>query len=136
MAGSLQLVCVDPARIREVWPLVKDRARIAIERTELSDFDQYEADVLAGHHLVWLAWDGQNIAAVATTHKTKIGEKTICTLTACQGYDRDRWLPLFQTIEKYAKDEGCAAMRLFGRKGWERVLDGYKVEHVVMEKVL
>jgi hypothetical protein len=44
--------------------------------------------------------------------------------------------PLFERIEQYAKDEGCSAIRLYGRKGWERVLDGYKVEHVILEKAL
>lgn len=135
MPSTAELVCVDPARINEVWPLVRDRVKIAIERTGLSDFDLIEREILAGNQLVWIAWDN-GISAVATTHKTSIGSKTICTLTACQGYDRERWLPLFKRIEQYAKDEGCAAMRIFGRKGWERVLDGYKVENVVMEKVL
>jgi hypothetical protein len=135
MPSSADLVCVDPARVHEVWSLVRERVRLAIERTGLSDFALVEADILAGHQLIWLAWDG-SICAVATTQKTSIGSKTICTLTTCQGYDRERWLPLFAKIEDYARDEGCEAMRIYGRKGWERVLDGYKVENVVMEKVL
>jgi len=135
MPSSVDLVCVDPARIGEVWPLVRERIRIAIERTGLSDFAAIEAEALAGRQLVWMAWDGE-IAAVAMTEKSSIGTRTICTLTACQGYDRDRWLPLFEQIEKYAKDEGCSTMRVLGRKGWERVLDGYTVENVVMEKAL
>ena len=131
----MDLICVDPARVQEVWPLVRERVKMAIEATGLSDFDMIEADILAGDQLVWLAWDGA-ISAVATTHKSKAGDKTICTLTACQGYNRATWLPLFKQIEKYAKDEGCSSMRIYGRKGWERVLDGYKVENVIMEKVL
>jgi hypothetical protein len=45
-------------------------------------------------------------------------------------------LPLLQKLEAFAKAEGCAVMRIFGRKGWHRVLDGYHVEHVVLEKEL
>lgn len=132
---SISLICVDPARINEVWPLVRERVRLSIERTGLSDFDQIEASILRGDQLVWLAWDGA-IAAVAVTHKSSVGTKTICTLTACQGYQREKWLPLFEKIENYARNEGCSAMRLYGRKGWERLLNGYKVENVVMEKSL
>lgn len=135
MPSTAELVPVDPARVHEVWPLIRERVKIAIERTGLSDFDLIEKEALAGDQLVWLAWEGQ-IAAVALTHKSRIGTRTICTLTACQGYDRDRWLPLFKKIEKYAKDEGCSVMRIYGRKGWSRVLDGYQIENVVMEKVL
>lgn len=130
-----ELVCVDPARIDEMWPHVREQLRLAINRTGLSNFDDLEADVLSGMQLVWLAWDGREILAVATTHLVKPLDK-VCVLTACAGHDRGQWLPLFAKIEQYARDEGCSKMRIFGRKGWERVLDGYGAEHVVLEKAL
>jgi hypothetical protein len=114
---------------------VRDRLKAAINRTELSSFDDLEADVLTGMQLVWLAWDGKEIMAVATTQLVKPRNK-VCVLTACAGRDRDQWLPLFAKIEQYAKDEGCTKMRIYGRKGWIRVLDGYYVEHVILEKAL
>lgn len=129
------LICVDPARIAEFWPHVKDKIRAAIEATDLCAFDDIENDVLAGNQLLWLATDGKSIMAAATTQLVKAIDK-VCILTACAGYERDKWLPLFAKIEDYAKAEGCAKMRIFGRKGWERVLDGYHVEHVVLEKGL
>ena len=88
-------------------------------------------DVLDGKQLLWLAWS-DHIEAAATTRLAA----GVCTLTACAGHQRERWLPLLAKIEKYAKDEGCSAVRIYGRKGWERVLDGYRVEHVVLEKTL
>jgi hypothetical protein len=132
---SVSLVCVDPARIVEMWPHVRDKIRAAMERTELSSFADIEADVLSGMQLCWLAWDGKDILAAATTQLVKPYDK-VCVLTACSGYDRAQWLPLFAEVESYAKAEGCTKMRIFGRKGWERVLDGYRVEHVVLEKAL
>ena len=36
----------------------------------------------------------------------------------------------------FYEDEGCSAMRIYGRKGWERVLDDYDIAHVVLEKAL
>jgi hypothetical protein len=132
---SVSLVCVDPARIADVWPHVRDKIRAAMERTELSSFADIEADVLTGMQLVWIAWNGREIMAAATTQLVKPRDK-VCVLTACSGYDREQWLPLFEQIEQYAKAEGCTKMRIFGRKGWERVLDGYRIEHVVLEKAL
>jgi hypothetical protein len=129
------LICVDPARVDEIWPHVRDRLRAAINRTELSNFEDLEADVFAGMQLVWIAWNGAEIMAVATTQLVKPHDK-VCVLTACSGYDRDRWLPLFARIEQYARDEGCTKMRIYGRKGWQRVLDGYRVEHIILEKAL
>lgn len=118
-----------------MWPHVRDKIRAAVERTGLSSFDDIEADVLAGMQLVWIAWNGSEILAAATTQLVKPHDK-VCVLTACSGYDRDQWLPLFEQIEKYAENEGCSSMRIFGRKGWERVLTGYRAEHVILEKRL
>jgi hypothetical protein len=126
------LVCCDPARIDEIWPHAKHLIRCAIEHTGLSEFDPVERDVLDGKQLLWLAWNGQEIEAAAATQLTG----KVCVLTACAGHNRERWIPLFAQIEKYAKDEGCSTMRIYGRKGWERVLDGYHVEHVILEKAL
>jgi hypothetical protein len=128
---TIDLVCVDPARVTEIWPFARDLIKAAIERTNLSDFQDIEADVLSGDQLLWLAWSGR-IEAAATTHLSR----NVCTLTACSGYDRERWLPLFEKIEDYAKAEGATAMRIYGRKGWERVLNGYRAEHVILEKRL
>jgi hypothetical protein len=95
----------------------------------LNEFDEVEREVFAGNQLLWIAVS-DHIEAAATTHKSN----DVCTIVACSGHNRERWLPLFSQIEKYAKDEGCRCIRIFGRKGWERVLDGYHIEHVVLEK--
>ncbi|WP_316176152.1 hypothetical protein [Bradyrhizobium sp. SZCCHNRI1073] len=128
---SVDLICVDPKEVSLVWEYAGGMIRAAIERTNLSDFAEIEKDVLSGDQLLWLAVS-DHIEAAATTQLSR----NVCTLTACSGHQRERWLPLFKMIEKYAKDEGCQTMRIFGRKGWERVLDGYHVEHVVLEKDL
>jgi hypothetical protein len=128
---SVDLLCVNPADVQKVWPLARDLICTAIERTELSDFADIEKDVLSGEQLLWLAISDR-VEAAATTRLSR----NVCTLTACSGHQRERWLPLFARIEKYAKDEGCSTMRIYGRKGWERVLDGYKAEYVILEKSL
>ena len=127
---SCDLVCVNPADVQKVWPLARDLIRSAIERTKLSEFADVETDVLSGDQLLWLAIS-DHVEAAATTHLSR----NVCTLTACSGHQMKRWLPLFERIEKYAKDEGCK-MRIYGRPGWQRVLDGYHIEHVILEKAL
>ena len=130
---SVDLCCVSPTDVHLIWPRARDLIRAAIERTGLSEFSDIERDVLAGNQLLWLAIS-DHIEAAATTHLVKTSGKPVCVLTACSGHQRDRWLPLFAQIEKYAKDEGASCMRIYGRKGWERALTGYRVEHVILEK--
>jgi hypothetical protein len=128
---SVDLLCVNPADVAKTWPIARDLIRSAIERTELSDFADIEKDVLSGDQLLWLAISDR-VEAAATTHLSR----NVCTVTAVGGYQRERWLSLRSEIEKYAKNEGCHTIRAYGRKGWERVLanDGYRVEHVILEK--
>lgn len=128
----MELICIDPARIDEFWPYAEPLIRQAIERTNLSAFEDIERAVRKGHQLVWLAWNGQDIEAAATTQLYH----GACIVTACGGVNRERWLPLFEKIEQYAKDEGCTKMRIYGRRGWERVLDGYETKYVILEKAL
>ena len=131
MPSSVELICVDPEQIFEFWPHARPLIKTAIETTNLSDFADIEHQVLSGEQLLWLAWSG-TIEAAATTHI--VGN--VCTIVAVSGHHRERWLPLREKIEQYAKDEGAKAIRIYGRVGWQRVLKDYRVEHVILEKAL
>ncbi|WP_050383962.1 hypothetical protein [Bradyrhizobium pachyrhizi] len=132
--ASSSLVCVDPVQVHEIWPHASLLLREACIRTALSAFEDIEADILSGLSLLWLAWNGRSIQAAATTVliNSEIGK--VCVITACGGTGMKRWLPLLDGIESYARDEGCARVRIYGRKGWLRVLDGYRAKHIIMDK--
>jgi hypothetical protein len=136
MPSKVSLVCVDPELIFDVWGPARPLIKAAIDATGISDFADIEHAVLSGDQLLWLAWSDR-IEAAATTRLSP----GLCTVTACSGQDRQRWLPLFAQIEDYARAEGAGTMRIVGRRGWGRVLDGYSVtndhgSYVVLEKVL
>ena len=131
MLSSVELLCISPELVFDFWQHARPLISSAIERTDLSAIEDIESDVLEGKQLLWLAWS-DHIEAAATTHLAR----KVCTLTACAGHQRERWLPLFGKIENYARAEGATKMRIYGRKGWERVLDGYQAEYVILEKSL
>jgi len=140
MPSSAELVCVDPKRVHEVWPHVAPLLRKATAKTGLSAFSDIERDILAGRALLWLAVSGEGgraaINAVASTSLQQTDQGKVCVITACAGTNRSRWLPLISRIEAYAKEEGCRSVRIFGRKGWLRVLEGYDTKHVILDKEL
>ncbi len=136
MRSSVELVCVDPKRIGEVWLLVEPLLKAALARTRLSLFSDLERDILNGAALVWLAWNGEAIEAAAATALYPTDDGLVCSVLACGGSDMKRWLPLLDRIERYAKDEGCKRSRIVGRKGWLSVLDGYCEKAILMDKEL
>jgi len=136
MPSTAELVCVDPKRVHDIWPYVSSLLKAACQRTKLNAFADIESDILAGRSLLWIAWNGQTVEAAAATIliNSEIGK--VCIITVCGGSDMKRWLPLIDRIEDYAKREGCARVRIYGRKGWRRVLEGYQEKHVIMDKEL
>jgi hypothetical protein len=135
LCASVELICIDPKHVRAFWPHVAPLLKAAVVRTDLTHFDEVERDVLSGNGLLWIAWSG-TIEAAATTVLTETNTGRVCVLTACGGTDMRRWLSLLETIEAYARDEGCARLRIFGRKGWARVLKDYRVTNIVLERQL
>jgi hypothetical protein len=108
----------------------------AILKTGLSDFAQIERAVLEGRQLLWLAWNGARIEAAATTELAIPNGVKVCVIVACAGQERGRWIHLIEKIEDYARAEGCSAVRIIGRRGWERCLDGFSVRYAIMDKDL
>ena len=131
-----ELVCVDPKQIRRIWPHASHFIKRAILRTGLSDFKEVEDSILDGDGLLWLAWNGEMIeAAASTVLEIANGEKS-CIIVACGGDDMSNWLGLIEQIETYAKNEGCKRTRIIGRRGWLRVLEGYRADYAILEKAI
>src|SRR4051812_24620338 len=110
MPLACELICIDPEKVFDFWPHARGLIKSAVDATELSSFEDIEHQVLNGEQLLWLAWSDK-IEAAATTHLSR----GVCTIVACAGHQRERWLPLFDQIETYAKNEGCRCVRIFGR---------------------
>ena len=136
MHSTAELVCVDPERVHQIWPHVRDLLKAACRRTNLNAFADIEADIRSGRSLLWLAWNGRAIEAAAATILINSDTGRVCIITVCGGREMNRWLPLLAEIEAYARREGCTRVRIFGRKGWLRVLDDYEQKHIIMDKDL
>lgn len=131
------LVCVDPEKVDELWPHVRPFIDAAFD-TELGDdnTDSVKADLDARHALLWIVWNGNKLIAAATTKIVRVPAKKLCIITTCAGQDLSRWLHFLVDMEKYAKAEGCDAMRIMGRRGWKAMLPTYHEPWVCLEKEL
>jgi hypothetical protein len=136
IVGKCELICIDPAHVHEFWPHVAPLIEAAMLRGAITDFAEVVAAVLAGRALVWIAWNGTAIKAAAVTQLSTVHGVRFCTIVACGGRDRREWLPLIAGLERYAKSENCKSMRIFGRRGWERLLPDYTPARVLLQKEL
>jgi hypothetical protein len=134
--NKCRLICIDPAQAHEFWPYVGPLIKSAMEKGRLTDFAEVERDVLAGRALLWLAWNGEKIKAAAVTELGIANGEKFCTIVACGGHDRRQWLHLIAGLEAYGKAEGCAAIRIYGRRGWLKLLPEYRTTRVLLEKEL
>jgi hypothetical protein len=134
--GSTRLVCIDPEHVHAVWPLVAPLLKQAIVKTGLSAFAAIERDILDGNSLLWIAWNGSVVEAAASTSLQQTDAGKVCIITACAGTGMARWLPLIRGVEAYAQAEGCRCVRIFGRRGWARALDGYEEAYSIIDKRL
>jgi hypothetical protein len=136
LSASADLLCVPPDRVGAVWPLVAVRLERAMRRGDCGDYAAVRRAVHDGGMLLWLAWDGTAIIAAAVTELARLNGRKICTIVACGGEGWPRFGALIAGLEKFARAEGCEAVRIVGRKGWARVLPDYAIKRIILEKAL
>jgi hypothetical protein len=136
--SNCDLLCVEPALLDEVWPIVRHFIRSALDKAQLGDFAVLERQVFAAEALLWVVWSRveRRIKAAVVTQVAVINNNKYCTIVACGGINLALWLPLLAQLETYARDQSCIAMRIFGRPGWKRLLPGYGVRAYVLERTL
>ena len=110
----------------------KGKIEKAIKKVGLTEFSWVENEVLNGRALLWLAYEDPTVYAAAVTALVN----GVCEIVACGGEDLEKFLPLLKDLEEFARAEKCRAMRIYGRKGWIRVLKNYQLKAIVLERPL
>jgi hypothetical protein len=131
----MHCICVDPAHVEKIFPMVREMLRQAMENGG-GDFRDIEEPVLSGEKLLWLALDEERIWAAAVTGLHVERGRKLGIIWACGGHEKQKWLSLKDRLEQFARDEGCEAMRVYGRRGWARDLQDYKLISITLEKAL
>lgn len=131
----MRLMCCPPGMVGELWPHVRSMVGRASDKTDMGSLSELDTDVLSGRALLWTV-HGDGIEAATVTRLDLTEHSKVCTILACGGAGRSRWLHLLSEIETYAKAEGCDGVRLYGRRGWKRALPDYREIGIVMERKL
>lgn len=132
----MNLVAVPPDKAQQAWHLAEKHVLAAIDGSGFAEVSDIQMQVMLGEALLWLAAEGTSVIGAGVTRLIDVGGKKSCEIFAWGAEDQQKCAPLLKTIEKYAKNEGCASMRLSGRRGWARQLPDYRLVAVILEKEL
>lgn len=136
LSVSASTLCVAPERVKSIWPHVEIWIEDAVERCGDWTVAEIYSDLLSGSMLLWVRWDGTALKSAAVSHVTLVPKGKVCRIIACGGSSDGDWKAALSPIESYAKEIGCAAMRIHGRPAWSKVFNDYDLEWVALEKRL
>lgn len=90
-----------------------------------------------GKEQLWVVWDGKIRAIAGTLIETTGHGEAQARVRFCTGEQSEHWRDaVVAEIEAWARAHGCARLLIFARPGWSRLLKGFHVRHVELERSL
>lgn len=135
---TVHVEAVEPYTATSIWERVRDMIDVGY----LAGDDTMPADILEqiryARIVLWIAIDDENgnIIAAMTTEVVPMRSGLVCWMCQCGGDRMQDWSRFHVKIEEYARAEGCGKVVLRGRRAWEKVLTGYRIRTVQLEKIL
>lgn len=123
--------------IDDVWDEVRPWIAAAC-KTARGKFDENDIRIglLERDDQLWI-WRSPTAYAIGITRITNYPKQRVCTIRIVTGRNRREWeKECIAAIERWAKAQGCDAMELQARPGWEKALPEYDKTHVYLEKRL
>lgn len=127
--------------VDQLWPHVEHHIAAGCNAviTEVTP-EFIKAEALADRRMLWVAIDTDTpfpFLAAASVGWRATNKGLVAFIDAIGGRQAHRWLgPCLEELEGHLKAAGAVAIEVEGRRGWRRVLPGYREARVVMMKEL
>jgi hypothetical protein len=132
---ALDFTGVLDADIFYVWPLVSSMLEPALGEGET--LDEVFASIAAHKAQLWIAANNNGIDMACVTELVQRGERFYCNIWLTGGTGVNNWIHFLDTVEEWAKEQGCDAMLIaMARPGWKRLLKSYKTQTISLTKEL
>ena len=136
---SIALIQATPKNMGAIWPHIEDQFVAVVKGTNGDvSFDVLFQKITHGELQLWAITNESRIYGFALTElMINPGGVKQMAVHACTGTERVVWQDVMvETLEKFARSEGCKRIVVWARKGWQRILKDYKFTHVKLEKEL
>ena len=123
--------CYQWHEIPFVWPLYRDQVQKALDEGSDYTLDEIFQGLSNREMQLW----AYGIDAALVTSVKNQHNRRYCLLLALGGENMREWLGCLDHIENWAREQGCTEMRIYGRRGWSKLL-GYDIQWTMMSKPL
>jgi hypothetical protein len=119
----IEVSLVPPELVEGLWPRIFPYLSGASEYT----FGRYEPEdilefAVSGDAHLWVVFKGEDIVGITVTRLWQYPRKKCLDVMFLGGENWDEWKDIvFDTMQRWAYDSGCAAIEASGRVGFARV---------------
>lgn len=127
--GDIQLLNVPQEGVLQAWPLVEPLIARAAAQTRKCNLSHLRSQLAEGGAQLWAIWEPTSeavLAAFVTTLQSYPTGWNTARVVLLGGERMESWRHLLRQVEEWARSEGCDALEIVGRKGWQRVFPDYE----------
>ncbi len=130
----MELLLIPPRDVEGLWPVAEPFIIAGCEQGE-ADPEKLKQQAMDGDADLWIAWSDRCEAA-AVTKMMDAPKGQVCLIDAFGAENLNAVRPLLPQWAEWAKSQGCVALRIYGRMGWQRVMKDFKPMWIAMDKTL
>lgn len=136
---DVKLLAIPPSEVGRVWRIAQEQLALAVSWSRKVDLAEMRERLASGFGQLWMVWAPQQERVLCTFVVELIeypsGWKT-ARVVLLGGGSLESWRHLLGDVEAWARAEGCHAVEIVGRKGWQRVFPDYEHCETVIAKEL
>jgi hypothetical protein len=140
MENEHRLLAVSSETCRDWWPIVKRVLAPTFARSEVCESMEDLADALARKDAqLWVELNaGGDVTGAVVTRLIRFPKGLHVQVMYAAGRFHSGWGNWLDIIETWGKNQGCIAIEVLGRKGWERIFisHGYAHAYSVIRKAI
>lgn len=127
----IEVGIIPPDQVSDIWPVVEPLLAPAVDRGGgRMSMNTVRQSLTNGTHLLWVAHEGNDILAAFITRVAQYPLRRMLVVESLGGRDLGEWVEkVNQTLLRFASDNGCSGIELYGRPGWVKALKPYGWKH-------
>ena len=123
--------------IEEIWPQIEPFIKKVLQKIDLCyTVEDIKSALCKRKMQLWTSHAGKQIYGICITQILIHPQYKFLEIVLLSGEGLKNYFHHFDTIESWAKEQGCQKIKLVGRKGWAKKLPDYKQKLIKLEKDL